>query len=193
MKKIGIYGGSFNPITYGHTDVVKNIITKNLVDEIWIMPCAKNNKKNLVEGFHRLKMLELAISDFNNNNIKIFDYEIKNNLPNRTLNTIKLLKSDKEYKDHKYYFIVGMDVANDISNWHNYQELINLIKFIVLPRNNQVIIDDWFLNSPKHIYLNDASIREVSSTLFRETFDRNVIHSSVLNYILVNNLYKNVI
>ena len=58
MKKIGIYGGSFNPITYGHTDVVKNIITKNLVDEIWIMPCAKNNKKNLEKAEKIYKALK---------------------------------------------------------------------------------------------------------------------------------------
>ena len=93
MKKIGIYGGSFNPITYGHLDVILNIVSKKLVDEIWVMPCAKNINKKLAEGIHRIKMLELAIDNLNCENIKVFDYEVKNDLPNKTLNTIKLLKN----------------------------------------------------------------------------------------------------
>ena len=153
------------------------------------MPCANNDKKNLVSGNHRIKMLELSIENLNNENIKIFDYEVKKNLPNITLNTIKLLKSESKYHDYQFYFIVGLDVANDIPNWDDHLELISLINFIILPRKDQIIKTDWFLKSSKHIYLNDTLTINISSTMFRQTFDENIVPPKVLEYIIKNKLY----
>lgn len=187
--KIGLYGGSFNPITLGHLDVINNIISKKIVDQIWLMPCASNDKKKLVNGHHRIKMLELAIQNLKNENIKIFDFEVKNDLPNNTLNTIKLLKSESKYQGYDYYFIVGLDVANDMPNWDNHLELISLINFVILPRNGQIIKNDWFLKSSKHLYLNDTTTINISSTMFRETFNKNIVPSKVLEYIIKNKLY----
>ena len=160
--KIGLFGGSFNPITKGHILVANNILNTNInLSEIWFMPCNINKKKKLVKSKHRINMINIAIKS--SKKLKLFDYEIKNNLPNDTLNTIKLLNKSKYSVNNKFYFIIGLDVANNLIYWNNYKELINIINFIVIPRKNYIIKNKWFFND-NHIFLSNINIDDISSS-----------------------------
>ena len=79
--KIGVYGGSFNPIHNMHKEIVTSLLNKGYVDKIILLPTGNYYKKsNLLDGKHRMKMLELAFKDVSG--VEICDYEFKNNLFN---------------------------------------------------------------------------------------------------------------
>jgi nicotinate-nucleotide adenylyltransferase len=193
---IGLFGGSFNPITNSHVKLSKKILNSNInLKEIWFMPSNSNDKKFLIDSYHRINMIKIAIQNIDK--LKIFDFEIINKLPCNTLNTIKLLNKTEIIKKYKFYFIIGLDVANNLIKWKNYKELINIIDFIVIPRIGYEIKNDWFLKN-NHLFLNNIIIEELSSTLFRKLYIKNkyhknnlekIINKNVLKYILNNDLY----
>lgn len=205
--KVAIFGGAFNPITLCHIQTAQFVLnTSKEFDEVWLMPAFKHMyNKQMVSPEHRLKMCEIASKI--DGRIKIFPYEIDNQLSGSTYNFIKRLKEEKELTE-KYNFsmIIGMDNANIFDKWVNYDDLEKLIRFVVIPRTGIKRDEniDWYLKYP-HIYLKDENkIIEGSSTLVRNQLDifyktkgdnyNNILKyldKDVLNYIIKNNLYKN--
>jgi nicotinate-nucleotide adenylyltransferase len=170
------------------------------------MPAFKHMyNKDMVSPEHRLKMCEIASKV--DGRIKVFPYEIDNQLSGSTYNFIKRLKEEKELTEkHKFALIIGMDNANTFDKWVNYEELEKLIQFVVIPRTGVKRYEDvnWYLKYP-HIYLKDENkILEVSSTMVRNELDifyktngenynilLKYLNKDVLEYIIENNLYKN--
>lgn len=197
--KVAILGGAFNPIHDGHIQLAQFVLnTSGEFDEVWLMP-ANNHmyNKEMASPEHRLKMCELAAKK--DARIKVFDYEIKNNLKGETYYFFKRLKEEKELTE-KYQFamIIGLDNANTFDKWVNYQDLERLAQFVVVPRKG-VVRDpdvDWYLRPP-HIFLNrENNIQEVSSTEIRNsvknfTFVKDWSHvdDEVFDYIKKNRLY----
>lgn len=199
-KKIGLLGGAFDPIHNGHLAMINEVLNANIVDEIFIMPCYDHRfGKQMTPAIHRLKMCELAIRD--TKNIEIFDFEIKNKLNGSTFELITQLLESNLSILYDFSYIIGMDNANCFDQWHNYQKLKKIIKFIVLSRPGEEQKETWFLHSP-HIYFPSVDIPKISSTQIRNwllEFDceENVEHllkylsSDVLRYIRENHLYCN--
>ncbi len=197
--KVAILGGAFNPIHDGHIQLAQFVLNASgEFDEVWLMP-ANNHmyNKEMASPEHRLKMCELAAKK--DARIKVFDYEIKNNLKGETYYFFKRLKEEKELTE-KYQFamIIGLDNANTFDKWVNYQDLERLAQFVVVPRKG-VVRDpdvDWYLRPP-HIFLNrENNIQEVSSTEIRNsvknfTFVKDWSHvdDEVFDYIKKNRLY----
>ena len=173
--KIALFGGAFNPITIGHIAVAKFVLeTSDKFDEVWITPCYKHiNNKNLANTEHRLQMCKMATHC--DPRIKVFDYEIKHQLSGGTYNFIKQLKNDTDYKDtHEFSMIIGMDNANTFHSWVNFQELEQLINFVVVHREGQMRDDavDWYVGG-NHILLKpDSRLVEMSSTSFRKAANK---------------------
>jgi nicotinate-nucleotide adenylyltransferase len=203
--KVAIFGGAFNPITLGHIQTAQFILnTSREFDEVWLMPSFKHMyNKNMVSPEHRLNMCEIASKV--DGRIKVFPYEIDNQLSGSTYNFVKRLKEEKKLTEkHNFSLIIGMDNANTFDKWVNYNELDRLIQFVVIPRTG-IKRDEsvnWYLNYP-HIYLKDENkILEVSSTLVRKElevfYDTNgknyklllkYLDKNVLEYIINNKLY----
>jgi nicotinate-nucleotide adenylyltransferase len=192
-KIIAILGGSFNPIHKDHIRICEVVLsTLYWIDEIWIIPVLNHKfSKELISPEHRLNMCSIVVS---NPKIKVMDYEIKNNLTGDTFTLITKLK--EEYKNYKFYYIIGQDNADCFDKWYKAEELKKLINFIVIPRkgiikNNKV---DWYLKQP-HIYLNTSNnIENISSTLIRNKlkYGLNVeeyLDKNVLEYIKENKIY----
>ena len=204
-KNIAIFGGAFNPITQGHIQTAQFVLnTSREFDEVWLMPAFKHMyNKEMVSSEHRLNMCEIASKV--DGRIKVFPYEIDNQLSGATYNFVKRLKEEKELTEkHNFSLIIGMDNANTFDKWVNYEELERLIQFVVIPRTG-IKRDEsvnWYLNYP-HIYLKDENkILEVSSTLVRKqlqtfynTDGKNYetllkyLDKNVLEYIINNKLY----
>lgn len=202
--KVAIFGGAFNPITLGHIQTAQFVLnTSREFDEVWLMPSFKHMyNKNMVSPEHRLNLCEIASKV--DGRIKVFPYEIDNQLSGSTYNFVKRLKEEKELTEkHNFSLIIGMDNANTFDKWVNYGELERLIQFVVIPRTG-IKRDEtvnWYLNYP-HIYLNDENkIIEVSSTLIRNKLDifykngnnydelLKYMDNNVLEYIINNKLY----
>ena len=202
MKKVAIFGGAFNPITLGHLRVAK-VLMERLPDfEIWLSPTYESTlNKSMLDPKHRIEMCKLVAQKFPN--IKVFDYEIHHKLSSGTLAFYKKLKSETKYNDYDFYFVIGMDQANNINKWVNYIVLINAVKFIVVPREGEKekISSSWYKRS-NHIFIDKPDQRKISSTVIRENllkfyagdegyldYLKQDLTPEVLKYILKNKLY----
>lgn len=175
--------------------------TSGEFDEVWLMPANSHMaNKEMVSPEHRLEMCKLATK--NDARIKVFDYEIKNNLKGETYYFFKRLKEEKELTE-KYQFsmIIGLDNANSFNKWVNYEELERLAQFVVVPRKGveRDLNVGWYLQKP-HIFLNtETTIIEATSTLIRNLLNTesnifdidDYLDPNVLQYIKENNLYGN--
>jgi len=198
-KEIALLGGAFNPITKGHIQIAEYVRDNcKAINAVWLMPCYSHvYNKQMTESRHRLKMCEMAIK--NREKIQVFDYEIKNNFDKGTYYVLQKLMSEQFSLDNiNYSMIIGQDNANTIHNWIQYEKLIKLIRFIVIPRRGIFKDDnvDWYLKPP-HIYLTaQCNIMEVSSTQVRSLIVKKQIHQAsayidddIIQYILNNKLY----
>jgi nicotinate-nucleotide adenylyltransferase len=209
--KVAILGGSFNPIHVSHIKLAQFVLnTSGQFDEVWLMPNYSSIiGKHMVSAEHRLEMCRIAAKV--DNRIKVFDYEIKNQLKGETYYFFKRLKEEKELME-KYQFamIIGLDNANTFDKWVNYQELERLAQFVVVPRKGveRDINVNWYLQKP-HIYLNseETNIKYVSSTIIRDLLNCSkmsmnemmshresdileYLDKNVYQYILDNKLYE---
>ena len=170
--KIGIFGGSFNPIHNGHILIARQLLDLKVIDQVWLLPCYSHVwNKDLAPAEHRVKMIELALKDFSkakifgaaeqfsarsgspppqagrdastakcdaNQNIfanqKIFlsKLEIEQGKPMYAIDTVKLLL--KKYPKDNFFWIIGSDNFKTLNKWKSYEELLDLIPFIIVPR-----------------------------------------------------------
>lgn len=202
MKKVAIFGGAFNPITLGHLRVAKTLIERLPDFEIWLSPTYESTlNKSMLDPKHRIEMCKLAVEKFPK--LKVFNYEIHHKLSAGTLAFYKKLKSEIKYANYDFYFVIGMDQANNINKWVNFIVLINAVKFIIVSREGEKEKSSWYKNS-NHIFIDKEDQWKISSTAVRENLlkfyagDKKFLNSlkkdltpEVLKYILKNNLYGN--
>lgn len=202
MKTIAILGGSFNPITLGHTQIAT--IVSSFCDRVWIQPCYQHmHGKNLIDAKHRVKMCHLALDSLNNttitadlkSRISVSEYEIKNKLTGSTYEIIQHLKEN--CPKFKFYMVIGQDNADSIEKWKNPEELISSTPFIVFPRKGYRTKDNpnaWYKKAP-HCFLGGFAqmVVQCSSTEVREMirvcYDSSFVAPEVLQYIRANKLY----
>ena len=187
--KIGIFGGSFNPIHNMHLKIANYLISNGYVNKVIFVPTGNkySYKTNMISAKKRLKMIKLATR--NNKNILVSNYEIKNTMV-YTYQT--LLHFKNKYKQDTIYFICGMDNLNYIDTWKN-SDIILDFSIIVVNRNNEKI-KDKFLNK-KNIEYVKIDLEGISSTIIRKNIKLNksiedLVPKNVLDYINKNNLYR---
>lgn len=200
---VAIIGGSFNPIHNGHVDLGLYILKHNLADKVFYMPCYNHAfGKNLLSGKVRIDMIDKSIEDYEN--MFSFPFEIENGYHCNTYNTINKLY--EKYQDSPYIFkyVLGLDCALYIHNWNDWEDLTNLIPFIVFSRKGYTTdLNQWFNKEP-HIFVfdEDSDIPDVSSSNIKnlikyfycgrvkENIILDNINPKVFEYIKNNNLYR---
>ncbi|MBE4703884.1 nicotinate-nucleotide adenylyltransferase [Spiroplasma platyhelix] len=133
MKKIGILGGTFDPIHNQHIKIAKTAFSKLKLDEVWILPNKKNPLKNNVSATteQRIAMIKLAIKNLAW--LKLNEYELKSKSKvSYSINTIKYLT--KTYPKTEFFFIIGSDNLATLNQWKGIDELNKLVKIIVVNR-----------------------------------------------------------
>lgn len=181
----------------GHIDLSKVILNHSSdYNEVWLTPCYQHlYGKELVDAEHRLEMCKIAAQV--DARIKVFDYEIHHKFQGETYGFMKKLINDSEYKD-KYCFslAIGLDNANTIEKWSNYEDLIRLVSFVVIKREGYTFDASWCLNSPHRYIEPDVSPLDISSTNLRGMFERcdkdvcKFLNQKVYEYILSKSLYQ---
>jgi nicotinate-nucleotide adenylyltransferase len=188
---LGVFGGSFNPVTKGHTRLANHIAESGVVDRVYMMPCYKSlYNKELTSGEDRLKMIALAEK---HPNVLPLDWEIKNKIEGRgTYEIMKMLEAD--FPNDELYFIIGLDNSQKVKSWLNGDKIIKELKFIVVPRLGTNTSDIWFMDAP-HIWLNTYEADDVSSSNTKKLLknggdlDKH-LDNLVKDYIITNQLYK---
>jgi nicotinate-nucleotide adenylyltransferase len=134
MKKVGIMGGSFNPIHYGHLLLAECAYEQLGLQRILFMPLREPPHKNsaeLASGDHRANMVKLAIKD--NPHFKISMLELSRNGTTYTADSLSILK--EENPKTEYYFIVGADSFFALQNWRDPQRIFDLCTVVVAGRD----------------------------------------------------------
>jgi nicotinate-nucleotide adenylyltransferase len=192
-----IYGGTFNPITNGHLEAALSI-SKIFDNHVSITPCYKHLFKNdILRYYHRINMCKVICNKYPDN-LLLNTIEIQYKLGGSTLDLIEFLNF--LYVGEDIYLIIGMDQANVIHTWKNYKKLLEIGKFIVLPRKGVKFKEDlsvnWYKKDP-HIYLPECNIIECESKNIRQFFkDQNLekakqfIDEDIFNYIVDYKLYN---
>lgn len=186
--KIGIYGGSFNPIHNGHIYMAKFIIDYLKLDKLLVIPVGTpSHRKNiLADANMRLKMCEIAFKD--QEKIEVSDIEVKSKEVSFTYDT--LLKIIEKYPNDEYYEIIGEDSGAYFHKWKNYREILKLAKVVVLQREGYTtLLKDSNLLQVKNPFLNCSSTR-VREAVLREESIENMVPKEIAKFIKVNKLYK---
>ncbi len=136
MKRIGLFGGTFNPIHLGHLRAALEVKEAFSLDKNYLIPSAIPPHKNttgLVKVADRLTMIQLAVSDYSD--FAVSDIELKRSGPSYTVDTVNYFKSILP-KDTQLYLIVGLDAFLEIDTWKSYIKLFEIIPMIVMARPN---------------------------------------------------------
>lgn len=189
--KVGIYGGTFDPIHNGHLITSSFVLEQRKLDKIIFIPCNISPHKTNQEPtapIHRLNMLKLAIND-----LPMFDYsdiEINKDAVSYTYETLVNLKQKYEQIE----LIIGYDNFLVFDKWHKYDKILELAKVIVMKRTTDHNIDEQ-KNVYNNIEILDTPIIEISSTAIRDRVNKGLsidflVPEKVNEYIINNNLYK---
>ena len=149
IKKVGIFGGTFNPIHKGHLEIAEEIRDFFSLDYVIFIPAGippHKENKDIVESHHRLRMTELAVEG--HKYFKVSPVEVESPDISYSVNTLKMLKKELG-DDTELYFIVGLDAFLEIHTWKNVDELLTLCNFIVMERPGYRFID--IINVPVNI------------------------------------------
>lgn len=196
-------GGTFNPVHWGHI-YLATIITDMFKQQLYWMPCALPIHKptGAINIKHRLAMLELVVQT---NSLWSLDLrELSYTQPQPSYYTFSNMAPGINC------LVIGSDSLLDLPNWHNWQQLVAWMNFIVVPRNNNKIIipdniaqifrcttavKDLYDFHTGNILLLDCPVKIISATQVRSVFAQNqalaktLVPSEVFNYILQHQLY----
>ncbi|MDA7026867.1 nicotinate-nucleotide adenylyltransferase [Bacillus sp. CLL-7-23] len=188
MRKIGVFGGTFDPPHNGHLLMANEVLYKLELDEIWFMPnqIPPHKQENAFSlSQHRVEMLKLAISE--RKQFKLETIELEREGPSYTFDTVSLLK--QRYPKDQFYFIIGADMIEYLPKWSNIDELVNMIKFVGVKRPG------YRIETPYPLVFVEVPAFEVSSSLLRDRFKHcqptdYLIPDKVKLYVKENHLYE---
>lgn len=201
MKKIGILGGTFNPIHNGHLNMAEKIGSNLELDLILIIPANIPPHKSfapILDKKHRYEMCRLACE--NNPLFKLCDIELKKDSRSYTVDTLKEISN--EFKNSKLYLIMGSDSFLSVFKWVGFEEIINLATLCTTPRNlneapHLIKMDKILKSRGADTIILNIPIISISSTIIRKNISngleiREMLPEKVYDYIKKNNLYNKI-
>lgn len=191
MMRIGVFGGTFNPIHNGHVKIAEEVLKVLDLDRIIFIPSKfPPHKKDaeIASAKDRYNMVKLAVK--NNKNFEVSDVELKREGPSYTIDTIKDLINRFE-PDDEFYFIIGSDTLGELKEWKQINNLLKIIKFVVVNRPKYSLG-----NIPKSALRVHMGGIDISSSRIREFIKKDkeiasLVPEKVEKYIAKKRLYKN--
>ncbi len=191
--RIGIFGGSFNPPHKMHFSMAKDLLN-GYVDKVIYVPTGSKYKykDNLVDDELRVSMLKVMIKD--DERFEVSDFELRE----RNVYTYETLAYFKElYPNDEILFICGADNLSYVDKWMHGEELLKNNKFLVVRRSSDDIylLLEKFKEYKENIIVSDVAMKDISSTMIRETLKKGgdvseYLDEDVLSFIKNNNLYE---
>lgn len=193
-KKIGIFGGTFNPIHHGHLINIELLTDQFNLDLVLFIP-AKIPVHKSVEGnvspTERLKMVELALEG--SVNLQASGLEINRQTASYTITTLREL--EELYPGDELYLIIGSDSFNELDTWKDYKDILSGYSIIVMQRPGDTELRGDLLSLAEKIYQHNDSMIEISSSMIRERIKRKLsvrylMTDNVIEFIRIKGLYK---
>ncbi len=216
-RKIGILGGTFNPVHNGHLAIAEEVRNRLQLDRVLFIPSyipPHKHEEEIPSASQRFEMIRLAISG--KPFFDVSDIEIARKGKSYTVDTILELR--KLHPDVEFYFIIGLDAFVEMQSWHQWEKLLTLCSFAVIPRRGHHFLDLCrmdFLKKERLIlseldsdvrsqaimrddayslYLLSIPLHDISSTDIRRRVKQGIgikylLPEPVENYIIKNNIY----
>lgn len=187
--KIGILGGTFNPIHVGHLILAEEAREKLRLDKIIFVPAhmpPHKDNSDIVAANYRYAMIKLAIRK--NRYFSVSDTEIRRDGRSYTIDTIRELK--KLYSRDELYFIIGSDLLKYLDDWKDLSEIIKMVSFIAATRPGFPLekIPSYISTIP--IRAVDISGFEIRKAIRQDKSFRYLVPEAVFEYIEKKRLYK---
>ncbi len=199
IKRVGIMGGTFDPIHLGHLVVANEVLNIYSLDKIIFVPAGNPPHKTGISANSWDRFFMTNLATMTNDKFIVSDFEIKNSEKSYTLNTLQ--EFHRIYPDTEFYFITGTDAVIDLPKWHEPKELLKLCKFIAVSRPGlrkkylEMKIHEVKSGLNADIELLQVPMLQISSTDIRERYKKGIsakylLPEAVEQYILKNNLYR---
>lgn len=174
-KRIGIFGGSFNPPHVGHSAICQWCLQQKRVDEVWVIPCFEHPFGKVLAPYdHRIAMCRLAFPKIGPR-VRILDVERQLGGTSFTLRTVQHLR--KLHTAEKFCLITGEDIHDQSDLWQDFAKIKHLVEVISVPRG-------------KHSPIPDVSSTEIRRRIEAREPYNDLIESEIAIYIVTKGLYR---
>lgn len=166
MLKVGIFGGSFNPIHNGHLSLARQLRQVAGLDEVWLMVSPQNPLKrqdDLLDDRQRLELARRAVA--HEPHIVVSDYEFHLPRPSYTWHTLQALERD--YNGTSFTLMIGGDNWRDFHRWYRADDILARYPIVVYPRRGSCLDD-----VPQGVTVVEADLLDISSTDIRRRVSR---------------------
>ncbi len=210
--RIGLLGGTFNPIHFGHLHIAEEVLNSCHLDQIWFIPTCQSPHKRLavaISFVHRLAMVKVALSNYP----EFYPCDIEGRRGGTSYSVDTLQQLHTEYPQHEYFFIMGLDSFQEIGLWKDYPRLFEFAHIVVTARPGfsgslqellpVAIADRFCYDSDSKNFQGDTGFslitvahtcRDISSTEIRQQLSMNQdveekVPAVVIDYIKAHRLY----
>jgi nicotinate-nucleotide adenylyltransferase len=190
VKRIGILGGTFNPVHIGHLAIAETACDKLKLDKVLFIPSyypPHKSRAHVIAAKYRYSMVKLAIKG--NPRFEAVDFEVKRPGRSYSINTLEYLR--RLYPPRtKFFFIIGSDMIDGLKEWKRVNDLVKIVQFIVITRKGYENKKEQY--NARIINTLDLGI---SSSYLRQALSKGIairylIPDKVLGYIRANRLYN---
>lgn len=195
--KIGIYGGSFNPVHNGHIHLALTAVRELGLDRVFLVPSGVSphrSSEEYVSGEDRLAMLRLAARE--HEKLEVCDYELRQPGRSYTIYTVEHFRS--LFPEDELYLLVGSDMLMSFDTWNRYEDILRQVTLAVVSRNEGDIEELEKKSEELRKYGKITVLRAdpvvISSTEIRKKIAKNekfscYLDENVVQYIRSGNLY----
>ncbi len=197
--RIGIYGGSFNPVHNGHIHLAESAAEELALDKVCLVPSRISPHRSSDEyasGEDRMAMLELACRG--HERLVLCDYELKNDRKSYTVYTVEEFR--RVHPDDELFLLVGSDMLMCFDEWKRFEDILKEAALAVVSRNDgdRELLEKKAEELRKFgkIFICSAQPVEVSSTEIRKKIAKNenfscYLDENVVQYISLRKIYRN--
>lgn len=191
--KVGIFGGTFDPIHLGHLILAEQALQSASLDQVWFIPAGEpphKKEKRITPAHHRVKMVELAIADQPTFRLSLI--ELERSGPSYTIDTVQALV--EKYTNDQFFLLIGADMVKDLPNWYKIKEILQFVQVIALGRPGVDLgeLSPTILN--RVTWIEEAIETNISSTYIREQIQKGrsvkyIVPDAVGQYMKEHRLY----
>ena len=165
-RRIGLLGGTFDPIHSGHLDVARSAQRELELTAVHVLPAnvPPHRPQPVASVFHRFAMAALAVAGVKG--WRVSDVELRMPTPSFTAHTLRYYH-ERGYAPDELYFLIGADAYRDLPQWHDYPAILDAARFVVVSRPGfEVRLNSQTKQSDRAILI-DAQTADVSSSAIR--------------------------